>query len=99
MLEDLTPEQRALAELMEELSELAYCATWMGTLEVALWEMVLGRRRRFGRLEISAEQLERLRALAAACGGWIVFDRQREETFVPRAEWERRFAVAEPPLD
>ena len=45
MLDDLTPEQRALAELMEELSEQAYCATWMSTLEVALWEMVLGRRR------------------------------------------------------
>ena len=92
MLEDLTPEQRALAELMEELSEEAFCATWMSSLEVALWEMVLGRRRRFGRLEISAEQLDRLRALAAACGGWIVYDMQRGETFVLRAEWERRFS-------
>jgi hypothetical protein len=92
MLRDLTPEQRALAELMEELSESAYLATWMEGLELALWEVVLGRRRIYGRLELRSAEIEQLRSLSSACGGWIIFDMQRGETFVPRAEWERRFA-------
>jgi len=34
----------------------------------------------------------RLRALAHAAGGWIVFDDEHEETLVSFTEWEARFA-------
>ena len=37
MLTDLTPDQRALAEYMSELSEQAIHAGWIQNLEHALW--------------------------------------------------------------
>jgi hypothetical protein len=92
MLSDLTPKQRALAEMMSDLSEEAYCAGWMSGLEYALWGALLGRRAEYGRLPFSPEEVARLRQLAQDCGGWIVFDDATQETWLPTAEWERRFA-------
>jgi hypothetical protein len=42
MLSDLTPDQRALARYMSDLSEEAYCAGWMSGLEYALWDGLIG---------------------------------------------------------
>ena len=75
MLSEPTPEQRALAEYMSELSEEAYCASWMSGLEYALWEAVVRRRHAFGRLPFGTVEVERLRNLARECGDWIVFVR------------------------
>jgi hypothetical protein len=91
MLSDLTANQRALAEYMSNLSEEAYCAAWMHGLEFALWQVVLGERREYGRLLVTDEQRMELRALAEAAEGWIVFDEQREETWVPLGAWEGQF--------
>ena len=79
MLKDLTPDQTRLAQLMSELSEKAYYAGWMSGLEYAL-------------STFSSQDVRNLLRLSEACGGWIVFDDETEETWVPLAEWKRRFA-------
>jgi hypothetical protein len=88
----VTPAQKALAEFMSELSEKAFFAGWMDKLEYELWDAVLSGPRRYGQLEISEQDITRLKELSEACGGWIIFDDDAEETWVPRADWEVRFA-------
>lgn len=83
MLEQLDPDSRALADFMSELSEAAYCAGWMNGLEFELWQALIGGPRTYGRLEITDEQLARLRDLSEAAKGWIVFDDVGGETLVP----------------
>ena len=78
---------------MSDLSEQAYYAGWMRDLEYALWEAVLGVRREYGRLELTEAPRMRLRELSDGCGGWIVFDDNTEETWLPRTEWEERFST------
>jgi|SRR6516165_10623496 len=92
MLGELTAEQAALARHMSDLSEEAYYAGWMHGLEYALWQVVLGDREEYGRLAFSPEHRDTLRRLSASCGGWIVFDDDREQVWVGAAEWERRFS-------
>lgn len=82
MLQQLDPHARALADFMSELSEEAYCAGWMDGLEFELWRALIGGPRTYGRLEITDEQLARLRELSEAAKGWIVFDDAEEETLV-----------------
>ena len=91
MLSDLSANQRALGEYMSTLSQEAYCAAWMDGLEFALWQVVLGERREYGRLRVTDEQSMELRRLAEAAAGWIVFDEQCEETWVPLKAWEGQF--------
>ena len=93
MLKNLTPAQAELERYMSDLSEEAYCAGWMQGLEYALWEVVLGELGEYGRLVLSQEHRMRLRNLSQACGGWIVFDDESEETWIPTAEWEQRFSA------
>ena len=92
MINELDERQRALADFMSELSEEAYCAGWMAGLEYALWRAVLEGPRRYGFLDINAEQIKRLRDLAGQCHGWIVFDDDAEESWLPMDEWEKRYA-------
>jgi hypothetical protein len=92
MLQDLTEEQRMLADFMSELSEEAYCAGWMDGLEFALWEALTEERASYGRLEFDETQVNRLRALSSSCGGWIVFEDIGEETWIPLRDWTSRFA-------
>jgi hypothetical protein len=87
MLNDLNPSQRALADYMSELSELAYHAGWMKGTEFALWNAVMGRLKQYGRLEITDEIVRHLKELSSECSGWIVFDEKTEETFLPLNEW------------
>jgi hypothetical protein len=87
MLNDLTPPQRLLAEYLSDLSEEAYCAGWMLGLEYDLWECLTTSRKNYGMIEITEANKERLRDLSDACHGWIVFDAEKEETFVPTHEW------------
>jgi hypothetical protein len=93
MLKDLTPDQLKLCEYMSDLSEDAYCAGWMDGLEYALWEALLGLRGAYGWLELTKEQKEDLRVLSEKCGGWIIFDDEKEETWVAASDWERRFSA------
>ena len=87
MIEDLMPTQRRLAEYMSALSQAAYYAGWMEGLEIALWEVLQGTRREYGRLTISDAQRQELQELSRAAGGWITWDEQHERSFVPIDEW------------
>jgi hypothetical protein len=89
MLSDLNDSQRALAESMGGLSEAGYHAGWMDGLEFDLWRGVVEGPFRYGQIELTVAHIERLRRLSQACGGWIVFDPDKEETFVPFDRWQR----------
>jgi hypothetical protein len=64
----------------------------MEGLEFALWRAVAEGPRCYGRLDITAEHISKLRALSDACEGWIVFDNTTEETFIGLDEWRRFYA-------
>jgi hypothetical protein len=87
MLNDLSPDQRELAQYMSELSEKAHAASWMHDLEVDLWRAVQQGPFRYGRLELTAEHIQRLLELSTRCGGWIYLHDTREELFVSFGEW------------
>jgi hypothetical protein len=91
MLKDLTADQAELAKYMSDLSERAYYAGWMHGLEYALWQVVEGERVEYGHANFTSSEASELRPLSEACAGWIVFDPNSEETWVSRAEWDRRF--------
>lgn len=92
MLKDLNPAARSLAEYMEELSELAYSASWMHGLEFALWRSIVEGPKRYGRLDIAPAHIARLRSLSDACGGWTMFENAGEETFVGTNAWQKIYA-------
>ncbi|WP_280151995.1 hypothetical protein [Piscinibacter sp. XHJ-5] len=72
---------------MSELSEAAYRAGWIENLEHSLWQAVVQGPFRFGRLDLNAEHVAKLKRLAKACEGWICFDDSDEETFVDLQWW------------
>jgi len=92
MRHDMSPSAQALNDYMSALSEIAYSAGWMQGLEFALWRAIKEGPRRYGRLDITAEHISRLRVLSDACGGWIVFDDKTEETFIDHAAWQKIYA-------
>lgn len=89
MLSDLDERQRALAESMSWLSEAGYHAGWMTGLEFDLWRGVVDGPFRYGQLDLTADHVAHLHRLSDACGGWIVFDADKEETFVSIDHWAR----------
>lgn len=93
MLHDLTPQQLALAEYMSELSEEAYSAGWMDRLEFELWAAVTSGPCKYGRLILTAAHIQKLSRLSQSCGGWIIFDDDQEESFIPLDEWLSRVAA------
>lgn len=82
---------------MSELSQAAWHAAWMEGLELELWRAVLDGPRRYGRLDVTAAHVSRLKELADQAGGWIVFDEVTEETLVPMAAWLARFGASGAP--
>jgi len=91
MLSDLSPEARALADRMSEISEATWYAGWMHNLEFTLWAALNGEMTK-GRLKLTSLQIAELKALSSACNGWILFHDDTEETFIALPEWENRFA-------
>ncbi|WAC71847.1 hypothetical protein OU995_19990 [Roseateles sp. SL47] len=85
----LTPAQQRLADYMSELSESAFSAGWMEGLEVALWQALPDKPFTYGRLALTSDHLNRLTELSTACGGWIHFDDEHEESFVSFDDWRR----------
>jgi len=93
VLADLTPMQRVLAHRMSEISEDTYCAGWLINLEYELWQsLVDGPGEYFS--AVTEAEIEELRVLSDACGGWIVWDKDRGgQTFVPLDQWLAIFAA------
>jgi hypothetical protein len=94
MLKDLTPHHLALAEYMSELSELAFSAGWMENLEHALWRAVEECPFRYGHLDLTTEQIEKLKQLSTSCDGWVLFSEDKQETYVPIELWRRLYDSA-----
>lgn len=81
------PKEKQLADYMSDLSERSYCASWMDGLEYVLWSAIVKGARKYGRLEITDEHIAKLKALSDDCGGWVIFDDEAGETFVPLDKW------------
>ena len=76
---------------MIHVSQSTYCAGWMHGLEYALWHLLTTGQTRYGRSLVTNEELLRLRNLSERCDGWIVWDEEREHTFVLLDDWRRMF--------
>jgi hypothetical protein len=92
MLSNLSPDARALATYMSDLSEEFWCAGWMRDLEFMLWSVIEGGEADAS-LTLTRDQLATLKSLSNACKGWIVFRRDTQETFVSMPEWMQLFAA------
>ena len=92
MLADLSHDERLLADYMSELSELAFCAGWEGGLEFALGDAMQGQRSKYGMLVLTDTHRQKLKLLSEQVQGWIIFDDQREETFLPLEDWKSHYA-------
>lgn len=84
----MTPESGRLAAYMSSLSEAAYAAAWMQHLEFALWHAVVTGPFQYGRLLITQTHIDELRRLSDASKGWVYFDDQNGETWIPLNEWQ-----------
>lgn len=84
----LSPEAEQLRAHMAQLCCRAWGCDWVDHLEYALWHAMVQGPMRYGRLELTAAQLAKLRALRDACGGWIMHDRTRGIRFVPLDAWQ-----------
>ena len=91
MFHDLTTDQQAHTLAMGEISEASYSAGWMLGLEYALWQLLETGKSAQGRYHLSEEERQKLRVLSERCGGWIAFDDQKGETFVPFSDWRSMF--------
>jgi hypothetical protein len=96
MYSALTKQQRALHNLMSDISEEAWCAGWMDGLEYALWHIMLHGPAKYGWELISEQTIQQLRTLSEQAGCWIVFDDVTQETAVPLAKWEQMFPFGNP---
>lgn len=93
-LNDLTQDQRKLAEMISRLSERRYRAGWMSGIEFEVWQAVHGTATNRAAFLLTAVEVDDLIQLSARCAGWIVFDEHREETFVAATEWLARLNAA-----
>lgn len=87
----LDSKQGALAARMSGISEDAYCAGWMQDLEHSLWRAVVEGPRRYGRSDLTEQDVAELRRLSADCAGWIAWDPELGETWLPMAAWLERY--------
>ncbi|MXV14324.1 hypothetical protein [Hufsiella ginkgonis] len=90
MYTDLTPEQKALADCMSDISERCFGADWMDGLEYDLWNALLHGERKYGQGMISANDIENLKRISNACNCWIYFDDKQEETAIALERWRER---------
>jgi len=95
LLNDLTPSQRDLAEYMSGISERAYFASWIEGLEYALWRAIEHHPCKYGSVEIDAIQADQLAKLSELCGGWMIFNDEDGELFIPLAQWKALYEQRE----
>ena len=81
----LTPLQRALYELMSEISEDCWCAGWMMGNEFALWDAIVTGDRTYGMSFMDENLLASVKALSDQIGGWIEW--RDDEQGLPVGEW------------
>ncbi|GAA4459766.1 hypothetical protein GCM10023189_33890 [Nibrella saemangeumensis] len=94
MLNDLTTQQRKLADFMSDLSEKCYSAGWLENLEYVLWDASITGERKFGQDIVSQQDIDQLMQLSNDCNCWIYFDDITEETAIDLAVWRQKFETA-----
>lgn len=96
----LTPLQRALYELMSEISEDCWHAGWMSGNEFALWDAIVTGDRTYGQSFMDENLLASVKALSEQVGGWIEWrddehglpNKERGPYFIAMPEWLERVA-------
>jgi len=89
--ERLTPQQRALYEAISDVSEARWCAGWLMGIEYQLWAELHDAGSRQGTDERDDAQLETVRTLSDAVGGWIIWADDQTHPDLPTNEWGPRF--------
>lgn len=91
--QDLTPQQCELYELMSDISEECWCAGGLIGNEFALWNRLAEPTwpREYGQDVVTDEQLQRLRELSSAIGGWIYWHDDDHEPGLDASGWGPRF--------
>lgn len=74
----LSPTAAQLADCMMEISQRCWHAGWFRELEYSLWDAIETGPRDYGQGHITGPQIEILKALSDACGGWIFW---KHETY------------------
>lgn len=93
----MTWQQRALYQLMSDISEDCYCAGWMNGNEYTLWEMLTTPTapRNYGMGQVSDRDIAEMRAISNDIGGWIRWHDDADEPDLPANEWGPRFEALE----
>lgn len=86
-MKERTPEIDALMEYMSDLSEEAVCARWMVETEYDLWRIVQNGPGQFWNIDITTEQIAKLKRLSDESGTWADY---------PLDEWREVYAKWDP---
>lgn len=82
--------QRALYNLMSDISEDCWCAGWMHGNEYALWTLVTDPKSKggeYGGVKVDQRHIDDLRAISNEIGGWIRWRDDEEDPSLPCEEW------------
>jgi hypothetical protein len=84
---------KMLAEYMSNISEKYFCAGWMGNLEYDLWGIL-----KYGEKAAEYElypllisEALTLQELSRDADGWVIWDDEVGEKFIPLEEWEKLY--------
>jgi len=91
VINDLTSDQKHLAEFMSEISERCYFAGWMNNLEYVLWDVLESGQRTYGQDIITTKDITRLKALSDKSESWICFHPEQEEIALTLNVWRQKF--------
>ncbi len=84
--------RRLLAQQMSDISERCWSATWLVETEYVLWQAIVEGPVLWGQAEVTADDVNALKQLSEAAGGWI-FNLAGDEIFVPMERWEKVYAI------
>lgn len=89
------PFARLLYQKMSAISEDYWAACWISRNEFRLWEALQGATHRYGMSEIPGSDLDELRVLSEAAGGWIWTENSEQtEQLVLLEVWKSLFEGA-----
>ena len=91
MIDDLTSDEKLLMNYMRDISEHCYDAGWMEHVEYVLWDAVTTGPRKYGRGQITKEDIQQLIQLYTKSNAWIIMDDKTEETAIDMGKWKKRF--------